>query len=284
MTERLAALSRSKKTGRETKSQDTNSSPRRSIQVQEKQSKFQESNSNPRKPISASTTYRVKTPLLISLLPCLPPSLVVFRDHPMSPHTQLALGDAIPGYFPQEGRGGREGGREGGSDDLEVGTVNGSALLVEEGVSLVGGEREVLALGREGGREGGRMRGGVLHVPAVNFLKRWEGVRDRGMEWYLPTLKHIHPVALNKRTKHGKEGGRNGERSDGGGEEGMASSLLTLRVHAVPRGESSVIPQACSTSTPWPSTKARSIEGGQAAPPTTVRFIVRKPCLLFWLM
>jgi len=61
------------------------------------------------------------------------------------------LRDAIPGDFPQEGRGRREGERVRGSDDFEVGAVNGSALLVEEGVSLVGGKREVLALAREEG-------------------------------------------------------------------------------------------------------------------------------------
>lgn len=38
-----------------------------------------------------------------------------------------------------------------GSDDFEVGAVYGSALLVEESVSLVGGKREVLALAREEG-------------------------------------------------------------------------------------------------------------------------------------
>ena len=61
--------------------------------------------------------------------------------------------------------------------------------------------------------------------------------------------------------------------------EGGREGIPTLSVHDVPRGESSVIPQACNTSTPCPSTKERSMEGGQAAPPTTVRLIVLNPLL-----
>jgi hypothetical protein len=108
-------------------------------------------------PKQHTATYRIKALLLLpSLLPSLRPSLVIARSDPVSPHAQFALRNAIPRDFFQNGRGGREGGREGGSDDLEVDAVDGSALLVEEGVLVVGGEGEVLALGREGGREGGK--------------------------------------------------------------------------------------------------------------------------------
>ncbi|MDT4814180.1 hypothetical protein FQZ97_471800 [compost metagenome] len=53
---------------------------------------------------------------------------------------------------------------------------------------------------------------------------------------------------------------------------------------AVPNGLVSVMPQPCTTATPWRWTKARSIAGGQAAPPITVRFIVekRRPCCSTW--
>jgi hypothetical protein len=47
-----------------------------------------------------------------------------------------------------------------------------------------------------------------------------------------------------------------------------------LKVDTVPSGLISVIPQACSTSTPKSSWNARIIAGGQAEPPITTRFRV----------
>ena len=44
----------------------------------------------------------------------------------------------------------------------------------------------------------------------------------------------------------------------------------------MPSGLISVMPQACSTCTPYSSWKVRIIAGGQAEPPITVLFSVEK--------
>jgi hypothetical protein len=54
---------------------------------------------------------------------------------------------------------------------------------------------------------------------------------------------------------------------------------LFLSVHSVPSGLISVMPQACSTSTPYCSRKASIMAGGQAEPPMTVRLSVEKRSL-----
>ena len=51
---------------------------------------------------------------------------------------------------------------------------------------------------------------------------------------------------------------------------------FALKVVAVPSGLISVMPQACSTSTPYSSWNARIIAGGHADPPITTRFSVEK--------
>ena len=55
---------------------------------------------------------------------------------------------------------------------------------------------------------------------------------------------------------------------------------LFFSVHSVPSGDISVMPQACSTSTPYSSRKAVIMAGGQAEPPITVRFSVENLRLL----
>ena len=47
----------------------------------------------------------------------------------------------------------------------------------------------------------------------------------------------------------------------------------------MPSGDISVMPQACSTSTPYSSLNAVIIAGGQAEPPITVRLSVEKRSL-----
>jgi hypothetical protein len=57
---------------------------------------------------------------------------------------------------------------------------------------------------------------------------------------------------------------------------GDIGRCLFLSVHTVPSGDISVMPQACSTSTPYTSLKAVIMAGGQAEPPITVRLSVRE--------
>lgn len=55
---------------------------------------------------------------------------------------------------------------------------------------------------------------------------------------------------------------------------GDSASCAFFSVQTVPSGDISVMPQACSTSTPYTSLKALIMAGGQAEPPMTVRLSV----------
>ena len=63
-----------------------------------------------------------------------------------------------------------------------------------------------------------------------------------------------------------------------------SARCLFFSVHSVPSGLNSVMPQACSTSTPYCSRKAVIIAGGQAEPPMTVRLSAgkRNPFAPMW--